>query len=738
MPTLENHNFEPVFQTEIEPQYIFNALKENKDRQILANFTPDQQTEIKRKQQLLSSLAYFIGKDFRIPVELNEPGQGWHWDFKANIIRVDPKDLLEKSMDFLRFVISHEGGHRRITRTEFIPAEVWKQPGFSFMMNAIEDPRMNNFVADVYPKFREQMALAYEHDLGFEIEAKNKAKEKLGYQPKFMQAGFEYIRQWFRETQSLDFELTKDLPDDVKEVVNSTLISAQDSWLRYPSKAEADSSEQLISQYAEVSYEINRDKVWPEFKKLVEQDMEDQKMQEMMKESQQNGEEENGALSGESAPGKQGLPQDLKDKLTPEEQKQLEQAIDKAIKDQQEKSKQEQGQAGQPAADSSAGQKPGTVDLDSLSEELKQKIRDYIDSLPDDVKKDLAKKAKAALHKFEKDLNEELEGKLLQNPEATAEAKTEAEAAKPTEDSKAKPEIKKPRREKATKSPEDEAELQKYRDMLEAEVKKDANVYEQYRKEVLPVIDKLEQDLREIFVARKVKGWKSGFKAGKRIDIKRRIQEKAKDVPVMESRAWQKRELPHEKDYAITLLVDLSGSMQGEKIEETFKAVIVLAEVLNRLSINVEILGFNDRIYEYENFGDKISKASREKMGGMLLEVSDSSDTGKARWNDDGWALQQASQRLAKQKADHKFLIVLSDGVPEESRMHPASLYGLSDIISQVTEQTDQKLIGLGIGEGTEHVSEYYPNSLANVRLHEMAAKLADLIEDVIANYANF
>lgn len=123
----------------------------------------------------------------------------------------------------------------------------------------------------------------------------------------------------------------------------------------------------------------------------------------------------------------------------------------------------------------------------------------------------------------------------------------------------------------------------------------------------------------------------------KRIDIKRRIQEKAKEISAMESRAWEKRELPSEKDYAISLLVDLSGSMQGEKIEETFRAVVVLAEVLNRLSIQTEILGFNDRIYEYQKFDEDISRQIREEMGGILQEVSDTSGTGRARWNDDGW-----------------------------------------------------------------------------------------------------
>lgn len=706
-----------------QPEQAFHALKRNKESSILAQFTAEQQTEIRRKQQILSSLAYFIGKDFRIPVELNDPGQGWHWDFKANIIRIDPQDLLEKSMDYLRFVICHEGGHRRITRADFIPTEEWQEPGFSFMMNAIEDPRMNNFVAESYPKFREQMSVAYQEDLDFESSAKSKAQEKLGYKPRFMQAGFEYIRQWFNESQGQDLNYTPDLPEEVQAVIYKTLDAAQDSWWHYPSRAEADRSEELITKYAQVSYEINRDKIWPEFKKLVEEDMQDQEMQEMMKDAQQNGEGSAG----------QGLPEELKDKLTPEEQQQLEDAVKEAIEKQLQKASEQEGQPSPKDRPQGA-----PIDLDSLSDELKQKIRDYIDSLPEDVKKELEERAQAALHEFEKELNEELQGKLSENPEQAAEREAAEQKPGDKEGEPSKPAIPKPTGRPRTEL--DEAELKKYRDMLAKEVKKDANVYEEYRNEVLPIIDKLEQDLREIFVERRARGWKGGFKAGKRIDIKRRIQEKAKDVPVIESRAWLKRELPKEKDYAISVLVDLSGSMQNEKIKETFKAVIVLAEVLNRLSINLEILGFNDRIYEYQNFGQPISKAVREKMGGMLEEVYDSSDTGKAQWNDDGWALKQTSERLAKQKADQKFLIVLSDGEPAESPMHPASRYDLETMIKEVLEQTDQKLIGLGIGRGTRHVANYYPNSLADVNIREMATKLADLIEEVIAiaNYGNF
>jgi hypothetical protein len=648
---------------------VYHALDRKKEKDVLAEFTPEQQTEIRSKQQILSSLAYFIGKDFRIPVELNTPGEGWHWDFEKNVIRIDPKDLLEKPMDYLRFVISHEGGHRRISRADFIPLEEWQQPGFSFMMNAIEDPRDNNFVAESYPKFREQMALAYQEDLDFEAKAKQKADQKLGYQPRFMQAGFEYIRQWFRETEGKDVELSKDLPEEVTAVVTATLESAADSWSRYPSRQEADKSEELIRKYAQVSYEINREEIWPEFKKLVEADMEDQRLEEFLKDMRK--------LQGDEDHGKEE-----------------------------------------------------SIDLSSLSEEEKQKMKDFIKTLTSKKKEKLAEKAKAALKEFEETLNKELSGKLSDNPEKKAERKEE----KNEEAQSGGGTVRGGRAREG--SLEIAAGLLKYKERLTRELNTDANIYEKYRREVLLLIDKLEAELREVFVARSITGWKSGFTTGKRVDIKRRIQEKAKSIPAMESKAWQKRDLPQEKDYAISLLVDVSGSMkENGKMEETFKAVIVLAEALNKLGVRVEILGFNDDVYEYQNFGQPMSKDIREHMGGMFKEVEDSrckACGNEHQETDLGWATEIAAKRLAKQKEENKFLITFSDGRLEESDKHPRGRYEAGKIIQEALEEADIRMIGLGIGRGTGNIAELYPFSIADVDAKEMAGKLAELMKKAI------
>jgi len=743
-----------------EPEMVYHALDRKKEENILAEFTPQQQAEIKQKQQILSSLAYFIGKDFRIPVELNQPGAGWHWDFKENVIRIDPKDLLEKPMDYLRFVISHEGGHRRITRVDSIPLEEWRQPGFAFMMNAIEDPRNNNFVAESYTKFREQMVLAYKEDLDFEAKAKEKADQKLGVRPRFMQAGFEYIKQWFREVEGKDVELSPDLPEEVKAVVMATLDSARDSWVRFPTKGMADgqdfdetglTGEESIVAHAKLSYEINRDEVWPEFKKLIDADIEDQKMQELLKDAQkgQEGEKKDQEDGEGGNMGGKGLPQELKDKLTPEEQKELEEAIDKAIKEaKKEKQKGEEGKGsgeeeGKEADESQKGEKTegegkeGEVqgkptDLDSLSGGLKQKIKEYIESLPEEEQRELAEKAQATFKEFEDALNEELQGKLSANPEN----KAQQEEGLTSEEKRIEEEKSWQEREQ-----EREDEVRDLRKRIEAMFETgEKDPYNEALEEVSDSIDALTADLRDIFVERKIEKHETGYRSGRRWNIRQRIREKVAGIPLFKTEAREQIESESEEmDYAVTLLVDLSGSMRGNgKIQEAFKSTVVLAETLNNLGIKFEIVGFQDILLEFKTFEEPLDETMRQKLNQMILEVYGNSPEGHNNPgdNDDGANLLEASKHLSNQTAKNKFLVVLSDGEPAMASGKKSSSQldrELREAVAEITGNTNQKLIGLGLNSNA--VTEYYENNISGITTEEMVETLGELLREVIEKY---
>ena len=90
----------------------------------------------------------------------------------------------------------------------------------------------------------------------------------------------------------------------------------------------------------------------------------------------------------------EGIPQNLKDNLTPEELKALEDAINDAIKKEKEGKKD--------SSDSNEGNDGVSVpiNLDSLPESLKEKLKEYLDMLPEEKKKELEERAEKALREM--------------------------------------------------------------------------------------------------------------------------------------------------------------------------------------------------------------------------------------------------------------------------------------------------------------------------------------------------
>lgn len=629
----------------------------------LEKFSEEEKKIINERLSILSVLCFHVSKDFVMKVEVNEEGEGWHWNFQDNVVKADAKDLLEKPMDYLRFVIQHEAGHRRISRVlGVIPDDVWGQTGFSFMTNAIEDPRDNNFVADNVPKFKDEMKVAYEMDETFEEEMKVKAKDKLGQTPRFMQAGFEYIKIWFAERVGEKREIDEMLPDDVKNVVRKTLVGARKSWNTYPTKNEADngvifggkklSGEETVVEYARASYMTNLQDVWPEFKKLIDKDVEDEK-----KKQQEKGKGE----------GKE-MTEDEAKKIAEEIIKGLEKELNDKLEGKEEKGKMDEGKD-----EAKDGGKPedGAKTGDGKSGDKK-----------DDKESEDAKAKKFA--QFEED------------------AKKRAEDLK-----------------------RQEKDIAKIKHAFDEKLKESESDYESILTEVAPIIITLENELREIFVRRRASRWDKGHRSGKRIDVQQFIQEEAKDVSISDTKMFMKHELPHEEDYAIELLVDLSGSMaKNGKIDEAIKALIVMSEVLKNIGISFSVNGFNTEMYSVKNFGEEYDDISRQKIMDASREVRLDKKT------DDAWALDKVSTDLLKQTEKIKILFCVSDGQPMPSGEHPG--YDLSKVIKGIDDNGKIRLIGLGFGQGTEHVNTYYKEAIANVDVKEFAKRLADKVREVI------
>ena len=115
----------------------------------------------------------------------------------------------------------------------------------------------------------------------------------------------------------------------------------------------------------------------------------------------------------------------------------------------------------------------------------------------------------------------------------------------------------------------------------------------------------------------------------------------------------------------------------------------------------------------------------------MPQEVNDSRPDGHnhSRYNDDGPCVLEAAERLLAQAAHDRILMVISDGLPEGRRSDENDL---RRAIATLCEEPGLSLIGIGLGPQTEHVTQYYPDAVANVPVPELAAQLGELLERVL------
>jgi len=626
--------------------------------------------ELNERLERFKNMARVIGEDFEMKVEIGKQ-PGWRYIFKPiNKIEVNPNDIEEKGLDYCFGITSHEGSHRKISRTDFIPKKIWQERGFSFLVNAVEDPRVNNWVGEKYEGAKDWLEKVYEQDLSAEEKSSEIARQKMGYVPKHIQFGLEVIRYWHTG------KFSKDLPKEVKEALEKTIKYAELAYQNIPEITNP--SEEEISKSAQRMYKIVYSAIWPEYQKLVDKAFEDEKMRQMIKDLIEKGEIK---LEGEGK-GKKGeplpldeLPEDLKKKL------------EKKIKEK----------------------------LDSMSEEERKKFEESAE-----------KKAGEILDELEEDENKELKGKLSEQPGTKSEEKK-----------------RKKREEEEAKRKKELAEKIKE---IERKLEKEKTEYQKAYEEVKPYIDKVAEDIINLFVFKRWPQFKVSF-PGQRMRLKGAFKYEAKK----DYRELFERRLKEErKNFSVLLLVDLSGSMEGDKIEETFKGAVLFTEALERVgsvlgNFKTAIYGFQDDSIKYKSFDEKLNEKIKKEMSIMKREVENEGKHNRKSYNNDGYCLDKASKFLEETGSEDKFLFVLSDGKPEGDSEHHIPGYSESTedeellaVVKNISEKTNQKILGIGLGPGTDHVKKFYSeknknvDNLPNINVKDLADKLALKLEELI------
>jgi cobalamin biosynthesis protein CobT len=197
---------------------------------------------------------------------------------------------------------------------------------------------------------------------------------------------------------------------------------------------------------------------------------------------------------------------------------------------------------------------------------------------------------------------------------------------------------------------------------------------------------------------------------------------------------------------AVSLVIDCSGSMGGNKIEVARQSGLALGESLKALDITFEIVGFNTKsssgMYRL-TAGLSSTETARfnrfgEALNHMIFKSYDSNDlSGICRaeaggCNADGESLTWAAKRLAERKEKRKIMLVLSDGQPSYGGANHEVLAG--DLKRVINLMPKAGIEPIGIGICTDDPKLFYKDYVVVNDISKLAttvvSKLAGLLEE--------
>lgn len=173
----------------------------------------------------------------------------------------------------------------------------------------------------------------------------------------------------------------------------------------------------------------------------------------------------------------------------------------------------------------------------------------------------------------------------------------------------------------------------------------------------------------------------------------------------------------HEADLLISILLDNSGSMGGQRTNICGKAVIVLAEVCHKLKIPFEIKAFTSRDHPitliFKNFNQSYEKVKESLM--WIVESDSHPDVdGMFCGNVDEVNLEGLWRNMRTRTEEDKIIIVVSDGQTCGSRAN------LKRVIQKIEKD---KISVLGLGIQSSCVADIYKDH----KLFESSEDLEEL-----------
>jgi len=282
-------------------------------------------------------------------------------------------------------------------------------------------------------------------------------------------------------------------------------------------------------------------------------------------------------------------------------------------------------------------------------------------------------------------------------------------------------------------------------------MKKQGNVqkYMQRMERLGPTINVMRRKLELMIAAQRRIEWDYIKERGK-FDSKRMCAVMAGDQNVFKT-----KENAAEIDTAISVAVDMSGSMNGEKRRIACDTAIVLFECLSKIGIPFELVGF-DSSHSYPTEADhrEVKRASHDKdnsgkcarydalhtyvFKGFRDRAFDArpyimglDNTPVAGHNNcDGESVELIHRRLAARPEKRKIMFVLSDGCPATDAYTGHQLARHLKKVVQDIERKGTDIVGIGIED--KNVKHFYTKNVVIQRAEELSGTMLKLLEDAL------
>lgn len=227
--------------------------------------------------------------------------------------------------------------------------------------------------------------------------------------------------------------------------------------------------------------------------------------------------------------------------------------------------------------------------------------------------------------------------------------------------------------------------------------------YESCHSELDVIVRRFIKDFQKEITERQTGDTLTGLYAGKRITVR--------DLHRQDLKIFNRNILPEDiPDMAVGIMVDLSGSMGGERVMYAKKCAYITYSFCQKLGIPTFVVGHDassdsDNIVNIKSVVDEYSLDGKDALRIFSMD---------AGWcNRDGYALRYCLNKLKAIPSDQKLMLVISDGRPNGYNYHlPEGRSDCQDAVSKAIKDGITTICA-GIGSDTASVKSVYKEGIS-------------------------